>query len=65
MFESRETKKPVQSQFWIETSSQPKVPASTFYPEFDETLDHTGFTGSARNLPSRLCRFLARRPPRY
>jgi len=50
MFESRETKKPVQSQFWIDTRSLPKVTASTFYRKLDETLDRIGFTAGVREI---------------
>jgi transposase len=50
MFERRETNKEIQSQFWIQTRSLPKVTASIFYRKLDETLDRIGFADGVREI---------------
>lgn len=50
MFESRDTSKESQPQFWIETRKLPKATAGTFYRKLDATLEKIGFTQGVRDL---------------
>jgi len=50
MFESRDTRKESQPQFWIEARRLPKATAGTFYRKLDATLDSIGFTTGVREI---------------
>ena len=50
MFESRDSSKESQPQFWIETRRLPKATAGTFYRKLDSTLEKIGFIQGVREL---------------